>query len=130
MLSEKGKIGRQKAKENPFLTLPLQALKVRRSFIVATVLCFARWHGIQFKDGFKWGGNKLLKMDEHLFNTVLLCTTLYLGNYYSMLGWNTFLEWKLRASTFAHANALPYPYPTVNETYVQNISREDRKSVV
>lgn len=88
-------------KETPFIELPLQAYKARRNMLLCAILCGAQSFGVGFggKGSFSVLTNELA-LTAQQFNTALILITLYFIIYFSVLGWATWLKWKLRSTGF------------------------------
>nr|WP_287412810.1 hypothetical protein [Pseudodesulfovibrio sp.] len=84
-------------KENPFITLPLQAYKIRRNMLLCAILCaFQALYGLL--DGtFTVIGNNLGFPWPH-FDFILLAVALYFTSYFFMLGRGTLMKWRLRST--------------------------------
>ena len=84
-------------KENPFITLPLQAYKTRRNMLLVASICFFQACYGQLGGIFTVFGNTLTFPVIH-FNFLLICISAYFVSYFIMLCWPTKMEWQLRCT--------------------------------
>lgn len=81
----------------PFIQLPQQALKARRSLLFTSVLCGLRaLPGVVWPPSITISGNTIKGLDALSINCFIMAITLYFGVYFLFTGWETYSKWKLR----------------------------------
>lgn len=82
----------------PFIELPLQALKIRRNLLLCCFFCCAIFFGATLDESFSGGGYRIQGLPVKYLPHVMLVITTYFWGYFLWLGWQTFNKWKLRRS--------------------------------
>ncbi|MBC17322.1 MAG: hypothetical protein CL942_09765 [Desulfovibrio sp.] len=89
-------------KEEPFISLSLQAYKIRRNMLFCAILC-------GFQAYYSGLGGRFVVLSQNLdfpkmdFNILLLLISLYFTIYFSILGWENLTKWRLRSTGFANS---------------------------
>lgn len=90
----------------PFVELSIQATKSRRSLLLCSILCLARWDGMSISGDIGIMQTKITGLEPQLLDSVLIGGTIYFMTMLAVHGFDSLQKWKLRLTGTASADLL------------------------